>query len=181
MTGDRVDPIQTIAEEHDVQLGVCDLLEEIANGLPDDVNPLLVGTVHDLIDRAFMTHMRFEDETAFSEVAVSGGDGASLIKILDQLTREHGRDEGFVLELSEEFVPLVRGRQCRNAEMLGYMLRGFFESQRSHIELESNMVIPAARSLLTSEDLSAMRVWLEGHHCFQLTPEMRRYLIGLRQ
>lgn len=47
-----------------------------------------------------------------------------------------------------------------NADMLGYMLRGYFESQRRHIAWEDRVVLPAARSVLNAQDLARIQAWI---------------------
>jgi hypothetical protein len=44
--------------------------------------------------------------------------------------------------------------------MLGYMLRGFFEQQRRHIEWENRVLLPLARRTLTKADLVELQDWI---------------------
>jgi hypothetical protein len=44
--------------------------------------------------------------------------------------------------------------------MLGYMLRGYFDSQRRHIAWEDRVVLPVARQVLTSDDLASLQSWV---------------------
>ena len=43
-----------------------------------------------------------------------------------------------------------------NPNMVGYMLRSFFESYRRHIHWENAVVLPLARSRLTEEDVEEL-------------------------
>lgn len=176
MSTEQNHPLDAVAEDHQVQLSVCNILERIADSLPGDVSPLIIVTARELLDQAFPSHMRFEDEQLFPRLRFRASEREGLSKILDQLTREHHRDEDFALEICEEFAPIAAGAKCRNAEMLGYMLRGFFEGQRSHIELESTTVLPAARLLLRPEDLAGMNQWIAGHRPAELTRSLRQAL-----
>ena len=46
-----------------------------------------------------------------------------------------------------------QGVEPANPEMVGYMLRSFFESYRRHMALEERLLFPLARARLTPEDL----------------------------
>ena len=49
-----------------------------------------------------------------------------------------------------------------NPDMLGYMLRGFFETQRRHVAWENAVVMPLAYARLTQDDLRELsRVMLD--------------------
>ena len=65
---------------------------------------------------------------------------------MQQLEAEHAADESFAHELADELQLLADTGLVRNAEMLGYMLRGFFEHQRRHIEWENRVLLPLARA-----------------------------------
>jgi hemerythrin-like domain-containing protein len=69
---------------------------------------------------------------------------------------EHVRDEDVSSELLEELTFVAEQGRARNADMLGYMLRGLFEGQRRHIAWENTVVVPAARRLLQQDDLQSL-------------------------
>ncbi|MFM1815216.1 MAG: hypothetical protein RLZ98_1911 [Pseudomonadota bacterium] len=164
MVNDVLDhPVNTLRSEHRVQLEACQTLEAIADALPAVINPLVIESSRNVLDKVFLSHIRFEEQQLFPRLRYRLDGNESLLKILDQLSREHHRDECAVMEVSEELAELAGGRKCRNPEMLGYMLRGFFEGQRSHIELENSTILPIAQTVLTVEDLSGMSSWL-GHN-----------------
>lgn len=178
-------PLETLSQEHEVQLRLCDALEQIANDLPESVNPTMVYTARELLDHAFHCHMRFEDEQLFPRLRYRGADSEGLSDIIAQLSHEHDRDECFGTEIAEEFAGLAKTGTCRNPDMLGYMLRGFFECQRRHIALENIAVIPVARRILRPEDLSSMNKWLSEHDGLRQTPLIRQHMsvldTGLRR
>ena len=76
-------------------------------------------------------------------------EGSPLRAIMQQLEAEHAADDSFAHELADELQLLADTGLVRNAEMLGYMLRGFFEHQRRHIEWENCVLLPLARQTLT--------------------------------
>ena len=87
-------------------------------------------------------------------------EGSPLRAIMQQLEAEHAADEGFARELADELQRLVDTGVVRNAEMLGYMLRGFFEHQRRHIDWENGVLLPLARQALTPADLAELQDWI---------------------
>jgi len=66
---------------------------------------------------------------------------------------EHASDEGFAEELVDILERLEQGEPADNPNMLGYMLRGFFENYRRHIHWENTVLIPLARRRLTAADV----------------------------
>jgi hemerythrin-like domain-containing protein len=82
-----------------------------------------------------------------------------------QLEHEHGSDESFAYEIADELEHIAEAKAPENAEMLGYMLRGFFISQRRHIRWENATVIPLARRTLTEADLAELREAITARNC----------------
>lgn len=150
-------PIDMIAMEHALQLELNKALEFIADGLPDQVDRKLVSRVTAILDKGLDAHFEFEEQVFFPMLRTCAAGDAALIAALDQLAVEHERDEDIGMELVEELRYLAEQGRARNAEMLGYMLRGYFEGQRRHIEWENAVVLPAARRLLGQEQLEALR------------------------
>src|SRR5690606_41840533 len=85
---------------------------------------------------------RFEEEALFP--AYSAALGVVPLS-LARLRAEHVEDEGFAAEIAEELAALASTGSVENPEALGFMLRGFFESQRRHIAFEREHVLPAIR------------------------------------
>ncbi len=149
-------PIDMIAKEHAFQLELAKSLEFIADGLPDQVDRRLVKEVVAILSNGLDAHFELEEKVLFPLLRRRAGVDSGLIAALDQLVAEHGRDQDISAELVEELRVLAECGRPRNAEMLGYMLRGYFEGQRRHIEWENAVVLPAARRLLSPEDLDVV-------------------------
>jgi hemerythrin-like domain-containing protein len=77
-------------------------------------------------------------------------------QILERLTSEHSSDNDFASEIAEALETLGQGGRPANPEMLGYMLRGFFERYRRHVHWENQLVMPLARLRLTRDDLDQL-------------------------
>ncbi|CAN7373904.1 hypothetical protein LJR235_002171 [Pararhizobium sp. LjRoot235] len=62
-----------------------------------------------------------------------------------RLRIEHVEDECFADELTEILFKIGHEGVVANAEMFGFMLRGFFEGTRRHIAFESEHIAPIVR------------------------------------
>jgi hemerythrin-like domain-containing protein len=83
--------------------------------------------------------------------------------ILARLALEHATDESFASELLESLESLSEGKKLKNPDMVGYMLRSFFECYRRHIQWENAIVLPLARARLTCEDLRELSQAMSVH------------------
>ncbi|TIT74091.1 MAG: hemerythrin domain-containing protein, partial [Mesorhizobium sp.] len=64
---------------------------------------------------------------------------------IQRLRAEHVEDECFADEITEILLAIGHGERVDNAEAIGFMLRGFFESLRRHIAFEREHVLPLIR------------------------------------
>lgn len=151
------DPIAVIEEEHAVQLELCSVLEFLADSLPNAVDPRLASLAVTILRNGLKQHTSLEEEGLFPLLRRRIGGTAHLLAMLDQLTAEHEADEGLAIEIADALDEIVAERPTENPEMLGYMLRGFFENQRRHIEWENNVVLPLARNVLNADDLGELQ------------------------
>lgn len=150
------DPIDLIAWDHELQLELCDLLESIADGLPAVTSASVTRVAAATLRGGFKAHMQFEERELFPMLRRRGATRPWLCRALDQLSQEHEADEDFCQEVAEALEGLSIDRGTSNPDMIGYMLRGFFLSQRRHLEWENTVVLPEARELLTDDDLDSL-------------------------
>ena len=156
------DPLDVIAHEHQWQLRLCDVLEKIADDLPDNVDLMLISVVLPMLRDDLATHVRDEEEGLFPLLRKRARPGDNFEEIAQALSLEHATDEGFAEEIVDQLELLQSGRRPENPDMLGYMLRGFFETQRRHLVWEEAVVLPLARQRLTADDLRHLsRVMLD--------------------
>jgi hemerythrin-like domain-containing protein len=153
------DPLALIEEDHALQLELCDLLEALADSLPG-FNRGTARSAAAILRQGFKPHLQFEEEMLFPLLRRRAPEGSALEPIMQQLEAEHTADEGFAHELADELELLADTGLMRNAEMLGYMLRGFFWQQRRHIEWENRVLLPLARQTLTRADLATFQDWI---------------------
>ena len=138
-------PSPSSLEDHALQLELCDLLECLADALPD-FDRAIARSAAAILRHGFKPHLQLEEDVLFPLLRRRAPEASPLRAIMRQLEAEHAADESFAHELADELQLLVDTGLVRNAEMLGYMLRGFFEHQRRHIEWENGVLLPLARA-----------------------------------
>ncbi len=151
------DPLDVIASAHETQVQMCDAMERIADGLPDEVDRRLCAQVAACLQFDLPLHHHDEETALFPLLRHRARPEDGLDEILERLAQEHSSDNDFASEIAEALETLSQGGRPANPEMLGYMLRGFFERYRRHVHWENTLVMPLARLRLTRDDLAALQ------------------------
>lgn len=159
----RRSPLDLIEHDHLAQAQLCNSLEQIADDLPDNVDRRLCRKVIDSLQFEMPRHHRSEELGLFPLIERRALPDDNIHDILARLALEHATDESFADELLESLQGLSEGRKLKNPDMVGYMLRSFFESYRRHILWENAIVLPLARARLTREDLEELDRAMVGH------------------
>jgi hemerythrin-like domain-containing protein len=154
-------PLDMIAHAHAVQVQMCDAMERIADGLPDEVDRRLCAQVASCLQFDLPLHHQDEETALFPLLRERAAPEDGLQEILDRLAAEHSSDTDFASEIAESLEDLGQGGRAANPDMLGYMLRGFFERYRRHVHWENTLVMPVARIRLTPQDLEALSAQME--------------------
>jgi len=149
-------PLDMIASAHAEQVEMCDAMERIADGLPDEVDRRLCAQVASCLQYDLPLHHHDEEEGLFPLLRARAKPEDGVDQILERLTSEHSSDNDFASEIAEALETLGQGGRPANPEMLGYMLRGFFERYRRHVHWENQLVMPLARLRLTRDDLDQL-------------------------
>jgi len=149
-------PLDLIAQAHVLQEQICDVLERIADGLPDDVDRRLCAQAASYLLYDLPRHHHDEEAGLFPLLRERLESDDGLDAILDRLASEHLIDTDFAGEIAESLDLMGRGERIPNPEMIGYMLRGFFERYRRHVHWENTLIMPLARKRLTEDDLAAL-------------------------
>ena len=170
-------PLDAIEATHRIHARICDCLEAIADGLPDDVDRRLASCIASSLRYELPLHHRDEDEGLFPLLEMRAVPQDNVTVILERLTQEHSKDEGFADELNDVLNALGRGEPVNNPEMVGYMLRGFFETYRRHLHWEDVLVLPLARQRLTDDDLDKLKK-IFVHNRAEFSREMRQEATG---
>lgn len=153
-------PLAVIEEEHALHLELCELLEDIADGLPRKFEPALAVIAISILKGSAKAHIKFEEAAFFPILRERLPAGSPIVDALACLSQEHERDEDTGDELAEALKEALRLGAPQNPESLGYILRGYFESQRRHIAWENCVVLPAAREVLSTDDLARLQDWI---------------------
>lgn len=149
-------PLDVIVQEHALQMELCDALERIADGLPDDVDRRVCAQVAACLQYDLPLHHQDEEEGLFPLLRQRAEPDDGLEEILDRLAAEHATDTDFAVEIVDALESLARDGRPHNADMMGYMLCGFFERYRRHVHWENTLVIPLARLRLLPEDYEVL-------------------------
>ena len=155
-SGTRGNPLDLIEHAHMAQSQLCDRLEKIADDLPDNVDSSLCRRVIDALQVEMPQHHRDEELALFPLIEKRALPADNIHDMLARLALEHATDESFAEELLESLEKLCDGQRLNNPDMVGYMLRSFFESYRRHIQWENAIVLPLARSRLMEPDLDEL-------------------------
>jgi hemerythrin-like domain-containing protein len=155
------DPLDVIAHAHAIQVQICDAMERIADGLPDDIDRRLCASVASCLQFDLPLHHHDEETALFPLLRQRAHPDDGIEEILDRLESEHSSDTDFAAEIAESLEQLGQGQRAANPDMLGYMLRGFFERYRRHVHWENTLVMPIARLRLTGDDLAQLAAAME--------------------
>jgi hemerythrin-like domain-containing protein len=120
---------------------ICARLEEIADGLPENVDRQDCMELARTIYPTMVSSHKFEEGIVFPLLRVTAN-VPGLDDTIERLRFEHWEDESFAAELQESLCAFVDGRQQDKTETLAWMLRGFFEGLRRHIAFEREHVMP---------------------------------------
>ena len=157
---EQIDPNEITAENalslfyksHDAHLKLCDVLEGIADSLPDEIRPDECAYVVRVLEPAVPLHHSLEETVFFPCLLERSHHDPALVEIVERLSGEHRTDEGYIAEAIELLRPLAGGNMSVNAEAAGYLLRGLFESWRRHITFETELILPRAAQVFTAAD-----------------------------
>lgn len=132
---------------------LCDLLERIADSLPHEWSPAEIEAATGQLERALRTHVFVQESLLFPALRRKLAADHALAALLAQSEHEHAVDQCLALELTEALDAVVATRTVANPEMLGYMLRCFFQAQRRHMAWEALLVADAAWHVLTDDEI----------------------------
>lgn len=130
------------------QLELCYVLENIADSLPDDVDPQTCLHTARALYPAIKSAHEFEENLLFPVLDEMKKSDPALNSSLERLRYEHWEDESYSQELTDVLMNWAKGSGNRNPETTGYMLRGFFEGIRRHIAFEGEHIIPKVQQLV---------------------------------
>ena len=133
-------PATVMKRAHQEKLQLCDALEELADSLPGQVDRLrCIGIASTLVPLLRRVH-QYEEKIIYPAYEAAFGSGAGSTSA--GLRVEHLEDQCFADEVTEALMAIGHGQAIENAEVVGFMLRGLFETMRRHVALESEHILP---------------------------------------
>jgi hemerythrin-like domain-containing protein len=137
-----VEALGLVVNQQKLQLHLCRRLEEIADSLPKALDRGLALQASAALPHCRAAHVGLQDGVLFKMARRRMGKEAEGRAMISQLEDEHARDTDHAYEVADTLETLGRGGALTNPEMLGYMLRGYFESQRRHLAWETAIALP---------------------------------------
>ena len=150
--------LSTIEKEHRAEQNLCDMLERIADSLLEPLDTKLASTSIVTLRRCLKRHMVLEEEYLYPVLTKRLCPGDLAENLLGHIRGEHAADESLAHDTADQLEQALTCGRVENPEMLGYMLRGFFECRRRHIAWEDAIVLPLARYRLSAKDFRAFSV-----------------------
>lgn len=133
-------PAAVMKRAHHEKLRLCEALEELADSLPGQVDRLrCIGIASTLVPLLRRVH-QYEEEIIYPAYEATVGSSAGQTS--SRLRAEHLEDQCFADEVTEVLMAIGHGEAIENAEVVGFMLRGLFETMRRHIAFESEHILP---------------------------------------
>jgi hemerythrin-like domain-containing protein len=152
----RDDPLAYLEYDHKAQRALADLLETVADSLPDKVNQASASLAASLLRDSQQRRSALEEEGLFPLIERRAADGAPLRRAILLARRDYRDCAGRAIELAEELDSLAETGQAANAEALGFMLRAFFEGLRRHLDWVDVTILSQVREALSAEDVAEL-------------------------
>ncbi|MEL7114809.1 MAG: hemerythrin domain-containing protein, partial [Pseudomonadota bacterium] len=160
-------PLQELSRAHKRKLDLCDLLEDIADSLPEPDRVLCMQAAAILTIELPMHHAD-EDLGLFPLLRKRCLPGDRFDAIADRLGEEHVDLEASLAEIVAMLRSYSGGAQSDGVDQAaGYALRGLFEGLRRHIAWEEATVMPLARERLQDDDLAELKQAMAEHRVGQ--------------
>ena len=150
-----ITPLAIIEHERDQQRKLCRSLELIADQLPNEVDRSLCQKTYDKL-RSKLPIYHQNEEALFGLIGRRASRSMGLDAILTQVSEEHAIHNCYAEEFYELLDALNAQRHNQNYDMIGYMLRCFFETIRRHLQWEELTLMPLAEHALTARDLTKL-------------------------
>jgi hemerythrin-like domain-containing protein len=138
-------PLAYLAHDHATQRALADLLEGVADGLPDGVDRRAAALGAHSLRMLAARRWALEEQALFPLIESRAPDGAPARRAIAIARREHRETAGRAIELADELEALAAIGRARNPDALGFMLRAFFDGLRRHLDWMDATIMPAAR------------------------------------
>ena len=152
----RADPLGFLAEERAAQRALADLLEEIADALPQAAGGAAALVAAARLRRLVAQSQPAEESSLYALVERLAPPGAGARQAVALARREAAVAAGLAIELADELEALARRGVAGSPEALGYMLRACFEALRRRLDWVEAAILPQARAYLDPERIEAL-------------------------
>lgn len=142
----KPDRLTMLTASQNRQLGLCAELEDLADSMPHRLERARCLELGQAILRIVLEAQDVEERLLFPRVNGVVNWQADLGASIERLRAEHLSDICFGEEIGEALVTFGRDGGPVDAEVLGYMLRGFFEGLRRHLAFEREILLPLLNS-----------------------------------
>lgn len=141
---------------HERQLGLCVLLEEIADALPAPVGESRASSAIPLLRTIIPRHIAIQERLLFPLLRRRARVDDDVETLIRQVSADNAADELLAHDTADQIEAAIKTKRPDNPDMLAYMLRGLFEGRRRHIAWEASVLIPLARKRLHPGDLKPL-------------------------
>ncbi|MVA97429.1 hemerythrin domain-containing protein [Nitratireductor sp. CAU 1489] len=136
-------PAVLLRRAHGFKLDLCHALERIADNLPDNIDRMECLRIANILAPAIRQIHACEEKDIFPAYAAALAVSSDAdMETLRRLKAEHVEDQCFADEVTDTLLGIGHGRGIDNAEAVGFMLRGLFETMRRHIAFERAHILP---------------------------------------
>ena len=154
----RKDLLDCIEKEHQAERNLCDMLERIADSLLEPLDTVQASTGIVALRSCLKRHVALEEIYLYPVLTKRLCPGDLAENLLEHIRCEHTADESLAHDTADQLEQALVSGRVENPEMLGYMLRGFFECRRRHIAWEDSIILPLARYRLSAKDFRTFSV-----------------------
>jgi len=146
--------LHVIEQEHCAEICLCNMLERLADALPEPLDTEIAPAGIETLRNCVRRHIILEEDYLYPMLMKRAKPGEFNEDFLALISREHASDESHAHEAADEMEEAMSLGLVPKPEMLGYMLRCFFEARRRHIAWENAIIIPLARLRLSESDFT---------------------------
>lgn len=143
--GAATDALARLGYDHKAQRSLADLLEALADSLPDEVHrgsaELAAGLLREMTGRSDT----WPAQAVFARIERGLPADSPVRRGIALARREKTECDGRAIELAEELDALAETGRARNPDALGFMLRAFFDGLRRHIDWIEVAILPHAQ------------------------------------
>lgn len=152
----RDDPLAYLEYDHKAQRALADLLETVADSLPDNVNQASAALAASLLRDSVQRRSALEEEALFPMIEARADVNAPLQRAIMLARREYRDSTGRAIELAEELDALAETGRTANPDALGFMLRAFFDGLRRHLDWVDVAILSHVREALSPDDVAQL-------------------------